>query len=215
MIVIGDIHGCYDTFMALLKKLPDDLKILVGDLVDRGPKSKETVQWVIDHKDECVSVMGNHEHAFLDILKHRRSYSYLDWLRMGGSQTLSSYGLLNSSELVIPEDHLQFLTDMPIYLEYNDFIVTHAACSNLFPFEDLIKEPDSFYGLLWHRGMSRRINGKFHIHGHTPLIKPYISEDFACIDTACVYDAGKVLTAIEYPSLKVYQQERIEANTGW
>ena len=40
--VIGDIHGCYDTLMALIKKIqfnPNvDTIYCVGDLVGRGPK---------------------------------------------------------------------------------------------------------------------------------------------------------------------------------
>lgn len=215
MIVIGDIHGCFDTFMALLKQLPDVQKVIVGDLVDRGPKSKETVQWVMDHKDECISVMGNHEHAFLDIADGHYTYSYRDWYKMGGKQTLSSYGISEYDKVIIPEDHYHFLSNLPIYLEYDDFIVTHAAFSQIVSFEEIIKYPGYFDGLLWYRGKSRKIKNKFHIHGHTPLRKPYITEDFAAIDTGCVYDEGKFLTAIEYPSMKIYQQERVESATGW
>ena len=35
--IIGDVHGCYDTLMALIAKLPEDAEIVfVGDLIDRG-----------------------------------------------------------------------------------------------------------------------------------------------------------------------------------
>ncbi len=35
--IIGDVHGEYDTLLALVDKLPKDAKLIfVGDLVDRG-----------------------------------------------------------------------------------------------------------------------------------------------------------------------------------
>ena len=40
--VIGDVHGCFDQFIRLVKKIDYDSKkdqiILTGDLVNRGPK---------------------------------------------------------------------------------------------------------------------------------------------------------------------------------
>lgn len=42
---VGDIHGCYDTLLELLRKLEyrprHDNLILVGDLVNKGPKSQQ------------------------------------------------------------------------------------------------------------------------------------------------------------------------------
>ena len=55
--VIGDIHGCFDTFMALVAKLPKDAKIcLAGDLIDRGPKSRQVVQYVMDNDIDGAKV---------------------------------------------------------------------------------------------------------------------------------------------------------------
>lgn len=35
--IIGDVHGCYDTLIALIKKLPEKAEIIfLGDLIDRG-----------------------------------------------------------------------------------------------------------------------------------------------------------------------------------
>jgi len=39
--IIGDVHGEYQTFLALVEKLPKDAKLVfAGDLIDRGSQSK-------------------------------------------------------------------------------------------------------------------------------------------------------------------------------
>jgi predicted phosphodiesterase len=42
---VGDIHGCYDALLELLRKVQyqprHDNLILVGDLVNKGPKSQQ------------------------------------------------------------------------------------------------------------------------------------------------------------------------------
>ena len=46
-IVVGDIHGCYDELMELLEKVgigDDDRIVSVGDLITKGPKSKEVLE---------------------------------------------------------------------------------------------------------------------------------------------------------------------------
>ena len=46
---ISDIHGCYDEFMELLKLIHfsdrDELFVL-GDVIDRGPKPVEVLQFM-------------------------------------------------------------------------------------------------------------------------------------------------------------------------
>ncbi|MDQ3796163.1 MAG: symmetrical bis(5'-nucleosyl)-tetraphosphatase [Pseudomonadota bacterium] len=62
---IGDIQGCYEEFRALLKQLRfhagRDRLWLVGDLVNRGPKSLETLRFVKDLGEAALCVLGNHD----------------------------------------------------------------------------------------------------------------------------------------------------------
>ena len=45
MNLIGDIQGNYHTLRALLKQMPDEEPVSVGDMVDRGPRSKEVLEF--------------------------------------------------------------------------------------------------------------------------------------------------------------------------
>lgn len=62
---IGDIQGCFDEFRRLLDALAFDPvkdKIwLVGDLVNRGPSSLETLRFIRDLEDSALTVLGNHD----------------------------------------------------------------------------------------------------------------------------------------------------------
>ena len=64
--IIGDVQGCFETFMALLKQCDfqaqhGDRLWLAGDLINRGPRSLETLDWVYRHRDVCTVVLGNHD----------------------------------------------------------------------------------------------------------------------------------------------------------
>ncbi len=61
--IIGDIHGCYDELIELTDKIglkDDDLLIALGDIVDRGNKSKEVYTY-LKNRPNTIVLMGNHE----------------------------------------------------------------------------------------------------------------------------------------------------------
>jgi bis(5'-nucleosyl)-tetraphosphatase (symmetrical) len=98
---IGDVHGCYRTLRKLLKKIEfaktDDRLWFTGDLVNRGPRSLDVLEWAVDHDWRIESVLGNHDLHLLavafgvaeerakdtlrPILKSVRAVPLLDWLR--------------------------------------------------------------------------------------------------------------------------------------
>ncbi len=97
---IGDLQGCYDPFLCLLKAIrfnPDrDQLWLAGDLVNRGPKSLATLQHCYHLKDNLIAVLGNHDlhllavalghtepkakDTFAGILGHKQADQLLEWL---------------------------------------------------------------------------------------------------------------------------------------
>lgn len=65
LFVIGDIQGCFDELQELVDYIAfnpkKDQLWFVGDLVNRGPKSLETLRWVKSLGNSAVTVLGNHD----------------------------------------------------------------------------------------------------------------------------------------------------------
>lgn len=63
--VLGDIHGCFETLRALLNRIAHDPERdrlwLVGDLVNGGPSSLQTLRWARGLGPGAVTVLGNHD----------------------------------------------------------------------------------------------------------------------------------------------------------
>lgn len=73
--VVGDIHGCYKSWITLKNRIekndPDAVFILVGDIIDRGPEVMKMLNWAMDNITEdgkYQMIIGNHEFEKLDIL---------------------------------------------------------------------------------------------------------------------------------------------------
>ena len=62
---IGDIQGCFDELTALLDKISfnhgTDTLWLTGDIVNRGPKSLESLQFAMRHESSVRIILGNHD----------------------------------------------------------------------------------------------------------------------------------------------------------
>lgn len=59
---IGDIQGCLDSVLDLTARLPADANLwLTGDIVNRGPRSLDSLRWAMAQGDRLVTVLGNHD----------------------------------------------------------------------------------------------------------------------------------------------------------
>ena len=113
--VIGDVHGCFDTLEQLLQQIPNKSRLVfIGDIVNRGPKSLETIRTVMRMGDRAECLLGNHELHLLAVYAGQRAMSPED--------TISE--ILNAPDC---EDIIQWLRNRPLALVDHGFLCFHAA----------------------------------------------------------------------------------------
>ena len=147
---IGDIHGQLDQLKKLHNKIDEDIEVqekidnvqivYLGDYIDRGMESKETIQHILEReltapKVEPVYLMGNHESGMLGFMKDPHG-PRRDWLEWGGIETLHSYGvkmtgsfddLASDLDKALPNSHHEFLKNLRSYYELVDYVFVHAG----------------------------------------------------------------------------------------
>jgi hypothetical protein len=64
-VIVGDVHGCLDELLALVRKCGAASVVLVGDLVAKGPDSAGVVRWAREHGARAV--LGNHDEHVLHL----------------------------------------------------------------------------------------------------------------------------------------------------
>ena len=65
--VMGDIHGCFEEFQQMLRKVAlseADRLILTGDYIDRGPDSLKMLRWLENCPVQVTPLRGNHDEEF-------------------------------------------------------------------------------------------------------------------------------------------------------
>ena len=212
--IISDIAGRYKTLLALIEKMPDDEVISIGDMIDRGPRSKEVLEWFMENGK---AILGNHEHFMLDHFDRlgldHKYYQYGVWMWNGGDATLDSFEQQRpSGEL------LGWIANLPLYMEIDGCLVSHAFLPKGVSLEKGCDLGTSAMDdkcddcIIWSREVPvRRSEYRMQIAGHNSHmgLKRFSDEqgEYAiCIDTS----RSQVLTGIHLPSMEIYQQEYID-----
>lgn len=205
--VMGDIHGCYFTltelFQEIKNKYPDIQVYAVGDLVDRGNKSYEVVEFIIDNK--ILFTPGNHDYMFYYFFKKPSSVFARSWVFNGSEATLKSYDDHDDKLF----EHLEILKKAPLYFDTPDCFITHAGITKEYedildpsfkndftPLYELInKDFSSDRGVLWLRGKALNI-GKLQIMGHTKHQEITLDEEANAIYIDTGAYVGNKLSAV-------------------
>ncbi|MFC4709522.1 metallophosphoesterase family protein [Enterococcus eurekensis] len=139
--VLSDIHGQLDLFEKLLEDFDpvNHQLVLIGDLNDRGPKSKacflkgkELVE-----KYQAIYLRGNHEDYFLKFLANPEEVADRYWLN-GGRETINSLLHPGATEEYSPtemammmrghyKELIEFLKNLPYYFEWGKYLFVHAG----------------------------------------------------------------------------------------
>lgn len=208
--VVSDIHGCYDQFFNVLDNWDKEMQLVIlGDLIDRGDKSLEVVQYVMELKntygDKVVCLKGNHEDMFLSFLDSPFEYGEL-FFANGGARTAFSfvddeYLMFKSYEerarqIKEKKKEVEFLRNLDLYFEFGEVLFVHAGINPLLKDWQFTSEAD----FMWTRNMIYHKNetGLTIVFGHTPtqMIHEntdnndiWVSKDksYICIDGGCVF----------------------------
>lgn len=193
LAIIGDIHGCDDLLSRLLDKLNavgerDMTIVTVGDYVDRGEQSRETLDRLQSEakSGRMICLSGNHEAMLLDFVDRPEEHG-ARWLRNGGLQTLASFGvggisdISSGTDLVTARDRfvnalggtLDWLKELPDRFQSGNVAVVHAGAD-----PDVPIAMQQTRHLHWgHRKFQARTraDGTWIIHGHTivPEVEAY------------------------------------------
>jgi serine/threonine protein phosphatase 1 len=205
--VIGDVHGCFYTLVELYNQIREKYQNIsvycVGDLVDRGNNSYETMKFVINEKIQFTP--GNHDYMFYHFFKDPTSVFARSWVFNGSETTLASYETHEESVF----KHIEHIKNAPLYYNLPDCFISHAGVSThykmLMPGEqetDYQVLHDYIYsdfktdrGVLWTRDTLLNLN-KIQIVGHTKQQDITLDEESnaAYIDTGAF--VGNKLSAV-------------------
>lgn len=213
---VGDVHGRLDLLTILLDRIrADDLNrgpaetrlVMLGDVIDRGPDSAGVVERLrsgVPGLPAVEALMGNHEEVLVRLLDAPELGLLVQFLRIGGYQTLESYGvpermlelpeLYSPAELLeaVPETHCAWFRAMGDSVQVGDYLFVHAGIRPAVPLEE--QQPAD---LRWIRApflKSDADHGVTVVHGHTITDAPELRPNRIGIDTGA-YSTG-VLTAL-------------------
>ena len=115
---VGDIQGCLDPLRRLLDSLDfdpaRDRLLGVGDLVNRGPASLETLRWLRELGPAFDSVLGNHDLHLLAVAAGARTAHSKDTLEP----------ILRAADR---DELLTWLRLRPLLMEVQGFVLVHAG----------------------------------------------------------------------------------------
>ena len=143
ILAVGDIHGMYDKLIKLMEKVQfnpeEDLMIFLGDYIDRGPQSLESLDYVMNlqqqYPERVVCLKGNHEAMCVNyywfkadkigfILAGKDLQAALMWSGNGGKETKRQFTKLEKPEL---QARLSWMRKLPNCYQIEDFYFCHAG----------------------------------------------------------------------------------------
>jgi len=226
--VLGDIHGNFKAFQQCIKlskiNKDNDLLIVVGDVVDGLPQTRECIEELLTFK-HLIFIKGNHDKWFeiwgkVGIKKWCWANKWGQqkpslWIKQGGQATMKSYGGHHTN---IPKSHLDLIINAPLYyIDDENRVFVHGGFDWHKPIEK--EEPDN---LMWDRDLfafmekqhsktSEKIYTQYkEIYiGHTQIQAPYPLHycNLWNMDTAAGWNGS--LTIMDIDSKEFWQSDLV------
>ena len=179
--VIGDVHGCYSQFMEIISSPEialDDIVILIGDIIDRGPDSFRMLDWAMENVNnggKYLMIRGNHEQIIIEeykaLLEHRakknRLRVYIGDKPLDSEELpihdlkchydfckyMENAGIHNVGQV---EKYIRWMMDLPLYMRVRlhdgkKYIVAHAWFEGELKPDGSIIQIISDDNILWQR----------------------------------------------------------------
>ncbi|WP_051443827.1 metallophosphoesterase [Afipia sp. P52-10] len=218
---VGDVHGRADLLAEMTERIDDDcfrrpvqhaIEVYLGDYIDRGVASKDVIDILCRRlvRRNAICLRGNHE-ALLERFIIDPTMVY-DWARLGGLETLNSYGVAfdaDQSSLdtlhgefcsAFPRTHTLFLRCLKNMYRCGNYLFVHAGIRPGVPLAAQTQED-----LTWIRDefLTSTVNhGYVVVHGHTPVMHPEIHKNRINIDTGAFYSGTLTCVVLEDTSIQ-------------
>lgn len=216
LYVIGDIHGRADLLDRMIEEIArhfaatpisEALTVTIGDYIDRGPNSRLVIDRLVCNPfpTSFIALKGNHEALLETFLRDPATAE--NWRRLGGIETLHSYGIdpgplmrgqsfpaaAEGLRKVMSGTHAEFLASLHTSLTVGNYFLCHAGVRPGIPLSRQHEDD-----LLWIREefLDSRIDfGKVVVHGHSPVGKPELRPNRINVDTGA-YMTGHLTCAV-------------------
>jgi len=210
-VVIGDVHGHYDGLMHLMEAIApnsDDEIFFLGDLIDRGMKSAQVLDFVQQHG--YVSLLGNHEQMLLEAFPQGKvsTPALQAWLYSGGQSTVSSY---EKPEKLL--EKLDWIQTFPTYVDLGKIWLVHAGLHPNLPLKEQTTQEFCWIRDVFHSMTTPYFDDKLIITGHTitftlPDVMPgklAKGQGWLDIDTGAYHPKSGWLTGLDMTHDLVHQ----------
>jgi serine/threonine protein phosphatase 1 len=226
-VAIGDIAGRYNELLKLVSKIPKNIPIIsLGDVTCRGPHSCEVINYLIEKNIFVLQSNHGYMFCdFLDGIKIEYRMRFLYWggiqtLESYGVKVDENFKKITNllkhrmitpnkdiydynnylyleAKKRVPKKHIDFLKNLPLFIETDSVILSHAPIYKNF----LHKNP---FKIVSYRGDACRME-KIQIHGHTPAMEIELKDDKGIYGYNIDTSMRNKLTAIHWPSKLIYQ----------
>lgn len=191
-IFIWDIHWCFDEFISLLEKIQydknNDKLYLTWDLINKWPKSFEVIDYLVKNA-QIKSVVWNNEINFL---------RFLEWDYKKYNSIFDNY------KLNFKKEHIDYIKNLPSYIETNKWILLHAWVIPWKKIEELdIDEITRVRKIDWKNWYEYYTWIKPIIYWHYAIDWIRIRKNTIGLDSWCVY--WKRLTAYIFETQEIIQ----------
>ncbi|TPE45517.1 metallophosphoesterase family protein [Pontibacter mangrovi] len=217
---LTDIHGCAQTLKAMvhdqLRLTKKDELYLLGDLVNKGPDSKEVLDFILHlqkQKYQVHCLRGNHDQMLLKGIT--KGPKHLSLTPTEQELLLESFKI--SSVQHLPEKYVSFLKSLSYYLELPDTYLVHAGFD--FNQDDLFSDKEAMLNIRDYKPDWERLGNKKLLHGHTPTplhaIKKAVTHKSQKLnlDAGCVYYKNAAygnLVALDLDAQELFVQPNID-----